>query len=464
MSRKELSFIIPTRRRIAVLIIRTLIALIAAGQVSARLPAQEAASTARDEDFVRISRLLDPIFPAKTWQELALQHRWLGPAPLSEDDASAQIRSRHGSQHKRELRLLAYNTYLLDGLRLRSAHQTLGMAIGAKPLLEQRAKEIGEVTSTHYDAAVLSEVFGSREKRLLHAGWKAAAAESGPNRDKNSLASSGLYTLSKLPIRRAKTHVFRSRGDRLVDPDAWANKGVLMTEISFGFPDSGLEIYSTHLFAGGPLPPDDVAKAGSELADILKRASAKIPWLQSPARTVRRLSDMTSSESLTKEKHAVRTRQVEELIEFYRQVHDPRNVAIVAGDFNIHADCDGKPTKQYRQLVRAMSTVGLYDLWADRCRTRGPTSNLLHDALSICRESVGQTTICDERSDTKSGNRIDYLFVERPMPEHGFNLDLTRPLRNAFRRDKSAKGYEEMQYLSDHIGLSVVLIATPIAR
>ena len=61
--------------------------------------------------------------------------------------------------------------------------------------------------------------------------------------------------------------------------------------------------------------------------------------------------------------------------------------------------------------------------------------------------------------------RIDYIFVERPRAEHSFNLDLARVRRRTFGRSdvRVAAQPEENDreyYLSDHLGLDTVLIAS----
>jgi hypothetical protein len=59
-----------------------------------------------------------------------------------------------------------------------------------------------------------------------------------------------------------------------------------------------------------------------------------------------------------------------------------------------------------------------------------------------------------------TGGRIDYLFVQRPLPEHTFRLDVSRIRRRPFQRPLGPG--DSQPFLSDHLGLEVTLfISTP---
>lgn len=421
-----------------------------------RVAAQGIVPEANDE-LTQLARLMDSASPAKTWLELSGQHRWVGPVPATEAEAEQRVLARHAQPGRREIRFLAYNTYLLDGAQSPvPIDESVRKLLGAKPMLQERATEIGVATFRDFDVVALSEVFGDREKELLRAGWSDFREASGPAKDRHALTGSGLLTLSKPSIRRTRTHVFQNRGDRVVDPDAWANKGVLMTELDIGVPDSGLEIYSTHLFAGGGLPTTGPVEQ-------VTKGLQKLPTglLPKRARKLQRVAEKTTGGSAEYRKHSIRIRQMRELVDFYRETHRPGNVALIAGDLNISADEKGAPTREYQELVSVLSEISFHDAWTTRCSGRGPTSNLLRDGGRICPGSEDGTAACREESEVTAGQRIDYLFVQRQAPEQGFTLDFARPARRSFPRDPANIGYDRLKYMSDHIGLSVRLFITP---
>jgi endonuclease/exonuclease/phosphatase family metal-dependent hydrolase len=197
------------------------------------------------------------------------------------------------------------------------------------PEVAERARAIaGVLAEGEYDLAAFSEVFDEPERAVLRSAgdWRTATGPSsvlGPPPAKGS----GLYTLSRRPIVTTGTHRYSDSGSRVHDVDAWARKGVLMVAIE------DLEIYSTHLFAGG---------------DLVGASSPPTP---------------------------IRMAQVEELLGVILRWHQPGNAALVVGDFNIAA---GTPTGDW--LLERMSGAGFEDLWRSHGKGDGLTSDLRSDA------------------------------------------------------------------------------------
>jgi endonuclease/exonuclease/phosphatase family metal-dependent hydrolase len=203
------------------------------------------------------------------------------------------------------------------------------LTVYSAPQVRERARGIANMLAAgEYDMAAFSEVFDKSERATLRASgnWNAATgplSAVGPPPTKGS----GLFTLSRRPIVTTATHCYSLSGSRLHDVDAWARKGVLMVAVE------DLEIYSTHLFAGGDLrgtssPPD-----------------------------------------------AMRMVQVAELLGVFQRWHQPGNAALVVGDFNIAANT---PTGDW--LRERMSGAGFEDLWRTHGNGDGLTSDLRSDA------------------------------------------------------------------------------------
>jgi endonuclease/exonuclease/phosphatase family metal-dependent hydrolase len=220
------------------------------------------------------------------------------------------------------VRILFLNANLL---RVRFGPLTLFSA----PQVAERAGEIADMLAAgEYDLAAFSEVFDEPERAVLRSSgdWTSAIGPSsvvGPPPAKGS----GLYTMSRRPIVTTGIHRYSLSGSRLHDVDAWARKGVLMVAIE------DLEVYSTHLFAGG---------------DLVGASSPPDP---------------------------IRMAQVEELLGIVQRWHQPGNAALVVGDFNIAAD-----TPMGDWLRERMSGVGFEDLWLSHGDGDGLTSDLRSDA------------------------------------------------------------------------------------
>jgi endonuclease/exonuclease/phosphatase family metal-dependent hydrolase len=200
---------------------------------------------------------------------------------------------------------------------------------------------------------------------------------------------------------------------------------VLLAEINLGFPRGKLEVYSTHLLAGG---------------NILSK----------------------------EERLKIQLKQVDELVAFVTQTHHPENVMIVVGDFNINAQeasefrIDGVPGTPLSHLSRKLNAIDMQDIWVLRNGTLGLTANLQVDS-GICIPDRTDQRYCDDSAKRQaSGARVDYVFVERQKPTHAFLVDFTRPRRVRFERPANAPDRSKISFMSDHLGLDITIFATPI--
>jgi hypothetical protein len=321
--------------------------------------------------------------------------------------------------------------------------------INPKPELKPRALEIGTIAGKEYDIVSLCEAF-SHERRMqilgaAHtAGRPTQYAEGPDDSGDTTLADGGLFTLVfQRSILKSAWTIFDgdARGAYFRDADAWANKGVLLTVVDVGV--GHLEIYSTHLVSGGDLI---TVPAWVPVLNIL-------------------FPELSDSEKL-----ALQLKQVDRLLAFYKQHHDPKNVAMVVGDFNLRADVK----KRYDALVAKMASINMRDVWPYyRLPPIDPQQNPIpHGSTSSGRDEAGHSSstlwevcqpsdaaYCDDWAKTEgTSSRIDYIFVENPAKHHKFMLDVSRIRRRSFLRQHS--GIEEL-YLSDHVGLEISLIASP---
>ena len=321
--------------------------------------------------------------------------------------------------------------------------------LGGKPELAERSSSLGAACAG-YDVLSLCEVWEGRERdgllRALQDAGGALSVATGSAADASTVLGSGLCTIVRHPQLRltgAQQMIYTNRGDRRKDSDAWANKGVLRTEVDLGF--GRLEIYSTHLYNGNDLPvvpPVVVKPTAGEMA-------------------------------------ANQVKQLDELVDFYRSTHRAENVALVTGDFNVDA------TKRL-DVDDRMAAIGMQNAWT-LCTTGnaslGLTNRNADDAAhpplertfdQICRRSTRagfprpdgaahEDYYCDDSQadalpNAATDGRVDYIFIENPAADHRFTLDVSRVLRRAFQRPPSA-GSEG--FLSDHVGLDVLLVASP---
>lgn len=350
-----------------------------------------------------------------------------------------------------DLRLLFYNTFLLRAGRL----PLPGPAryLHTKPVVDERARELGARLAGRYHVAALCEVFDQGERRAILAGWA-------PGRDRRvgtaarrwrhrpgtrprtaigppilarrlpRLKSSGLFTIvSGHRLARTGTHLYRSRGHRFLDADAWAHKGALLVEVDVGLA-ANVEIYSTHLIWGGDLLFRRERGHRSAVADF-------------------------------------RQAQSHELLDFVRRTHVPGNTTLIVGDFNIDA-VDGSAA--YGDLTAAMSDAGFVDLWLEHGTGPGYTcdARVLREAIAVADPQ--EPDLCLDPLDVAGldgagvddAKRIDFAWLRRPSAVDGVTVDVRTVRRALFPRDPASPGFDEMPYLSDHLGLHLDLgIAGP---
>lgn len=253
--------------------------------------------------------------------------------------------------------------------------------------------------------------------------------------------SSGLIILVRdRAVENTTVESFENPGDPCLDADWYSNKGILHTEIDLGA--GHIDLFTTHLFAGGDFIDDD-----------------------DPER-IRR----------------IREQQVRQLRAFIEETAKPENVTVVTGDINLNFH----EVPEYSVLERELGPggLGLEDYWRVRGGQFGSTSHRSSvRAYEVCRiETVGSGSLpasspfyCDDDVSSRGRGRterprIDYIWVEPPTNEHTFNLDLSRMRRRSFWRGPGfppdqffhENGETVPHYLSDHLGLEVVLVASSL--
>lgn len=404
--------------------------------------------------FREIAEFLDPVETATTLRDLSEDHRW---TPDEDRFSFRAMVRRHTHPDRRDQRFLFLNTFLMDW--------GPGSVIGTKPRVDARAREIGQYIRDHeLDIAALAEVWRTDEMRSVldqfttkpqHVDHVAdrIAGDLG-KREERAAGSAGLLTLSAdVPIVADRfdeyRHEYTNVGEQTLD--GRADKGVLLAVLDEGLGPSRLLIYNTHLQAGN------------------KQVALK---------------------------------QALQLATFIRETKSERDLALVAGDFNIDADGtdsystseiadvefdvpeilrravleqveDGVPTGErvarktaHSMLIHLFSVLGFTDAWATRNGAPGFTSNVDSPAVTevTCRPDPRDERWCaddDESGKTDDAARIDYLFVSRPSLRQSFRLDITRPRRPRTVRPPAAPGRDEIVFLSDHLGLRTTLRLSP---
>ncbi len=328
-----------------------------------------------------------------------------------------------------DLRLLFYNAFLLRAGRVPWPGRP--RYVHAAPAVDARAHELGRRLAGRYDVAALSEVFDLAERRAVVSGWRHARpgrrhhhrlrTAVGPPllRRVPLLKTSGLFTVVDGPaLTRTATHLYRSRGHRFLDSDAWAHKGALLAQVDVGL-EADLEIYSTHLIAGGDLLLPRERGHRSAVADF-------------------------------------RQAQAHELLDFVRRTHQRGNAVLLVGDFNIDAL---DPSPAYADLAAAMDDAGYDDVWAAHGEGPGPTCDLRSLAPGRAAPDPEDPDLCldGDLDGEPAGGRIDHAWLRRPREGDGVAVEVRAVRRAAFPRDPGAEGHEQLGFLSDHLGLHLEL-------
>lgn len=397
-----------------------------------------------------IFKTMDPITPEKTMRTLANMHQWVGnvPSPLS----LLQIVKRHKNPNTISVPFLFYNTYLMSGFTI----PIVNIEVGSAPALEERASEIGLALKEDQESkgniiAALCELWRDGEREILLNAWPGlpsywpktflddlpigpflgldlprvrneslkvtVGADAGNLSDLQHLGA-GLTTIiasHNFTITRKQTHTFDERGSKTADADYYSNKGILLTEIDLDF-DSNIEVYSTHLFNGG-------------------------------------YSESTTPSN--SKRFPRQFKQIRELVTFFRETHKSENVAIIVGDFNVNA-----PSHNYDKLKIQMGSIDLDDIWAHRNGNKGHTSSFV-EKRGICEKYDEGKRFCEDGNESANSTRIDYIFMQRPHPDHKIYVDYTRPRRRPFLRSPGSADYNDIKSMSDHLGLETTLIISP---
>lgn len=430
--------------------------------------------------FKEIANFMDPLTPPQSLRALASLHRAAdSPGTLAEGTVSfRQIVERH--REPTEIRLLWYNTFLLHGVDISLACRGPGerraspnyweATFEAKPALTERANEIGaRLARAEYDVIALCEIFDDSLRDRILGAWRSTEHEiqfeQGPPSHgpvhlpagrfldllplppesadvtcpvplteltlTGTRANSGLLTIAiDRELSGTQARDYDASGDPLQDADFYSAKGVLKTTVEL---DIGqINLYSTHMNAGGGFPWSKDAKSNRE------------------ERNRRR---------------DIKETQVGEFVNFVGEVQEDEKeaVAVAVGDFNINGT---PPDNQnyVRRLKQKMAEIDMEDLWILRSKdnagnvTAGPTSVELSDEKGgerIC-DLADSDFLCNDLTppmDDKS--RIDYIFLQKQNPRHGIVVDVTRPRRVLFRRPDAT---ENLAYMSDHLGMEVTLV------
>ena len=290
------------------------------------------------------------------------------------------------------------------------------------PDVDARAPLVAKAVAGRFDVVALSECFERTEQEAVARGWPEATFVPGPQRHGVRLQPSGLATLvgPRATVVRSANHPFRSGGD-LRDSDTFATKGAQLVAVRVADHLPPIEVVSTHLFAGGDLLP----VPGAHDAD---------------------------------RHHAARMRQVDELVRFIADQHDPACPLLVVGDFNVQAhDADPalpEPQARYRDLAERLASLELVDVWAGHGVGPGHTCTF-RSAADLPPDPDEPDQVADDPDASAAsapGERIDYLWLATPA---GVAVDVDRPRRWAF----SGRGVRggPAGSLSDHLALSVTL-------
>jgi endonuclease/exonuclease/phosphatase family metal-dependent hydrolase len=324
------------------------------------------------------------------------------------------------SENDNIITLLSYNTYLLDGVTIKIGDKEYH--IGAKPAFEDRAKEIASevvkpvnmppglnVKEKNYEIIALCEVFSPEVQKLIEDRTPQYTHIPGPG-DLTLKKGSGLYQLiisSRKTVCAPQSIVFSHQGNLMTDADAYSRKGVLLTRIDVGV--GIIDLYSTHLYAGGGLEPYLPGPSG----DYVRETRAK---------------------------------QLDEFVQFFEKTHQKKNVAVFCGDFNNTPDDD---------FFAKIFNMNLYPFnWKNTGNTTGDPSRKDGYDDDCCNPGESPT-YCTKGK----GQPIDYVFVEKQTSDHNFKLEVKSFRRRPFPRSYPTDG---QYYLSDHLGLEVIFIASTL--
>ncbi len=341
---------------------------------------------ATKKSFREIAQWMDDRTPVTSVRSLANQHRQIN---LSDSGISyRKITDRHkGISTSKEISFLFYNTWLIHGFQ----------HFGGTPWRSLRADLIGkEIKNSKYDIAALCEVFDEKYQKIIK-NQRFPYDAMGPEWDFADI-SSGLYTLSKFQL-SYKRRRFVEKGPSY-SLDSYSNKGVLLTTVDLGI--GKIDLYSTHLFYGS-----------SDFYPIKRRN--------------------------------IQLRQLQELVDFIKETHNPKHIVIVAGDMNINpgrSEVNGRAYEMMAGLfsnitLKNGSKISLEDLWKIKGGKKGGTNMPTKGCEPENRYINPGTNICycsDDTNDVKDldEGRYDCIFVQKPAESHDIIIDFSRMKRRPF--------------------------------
>lgn len=410
----------------------------------------------------------------------------------------ALVLERLASTRRTSRRLVGYLEKILGPTSVLFEKPTL--RVGGKPFLLPRTQELGELLATmmvgtDVDASVaaLGEVFGFETRASLSAALSHLEVEeahgppAGPGgvngvvpswlkrfmRDERLPLSGGLMTITRhLTVKRslgeafvlaphsseASSLTYPNRGHPVRDPDFWSNKGVLLTELALGGTNGStgaIELYTTHLFSGQVL--GEALLVGLQRMSLERplvhtllqgsMALARLTGLVRPLENYRHFFELPRARRLE-----IQGAQLRQLVDFIITHHRQENAIVLAGDFNLDANVPAERALLEGELSR-LKPLGIEfdELWTGENK-RPPGTVLGLDQLY----GPGGG---DPKAHEAFTEHIDYVFVQRGCAEHQLELSVERCQRRAFPRDADKEG---MNYLSDHMGLEVILRARPV--
>jgi endonuclease/exonuclease/phosphatase family metal-dependent hydrolase len=315
------------------------------------------------------------------------------------------------------------------------------LELQAKPALGPRSKEIGDVLRNDgYDLVALCELWNADCRKDLLEHWhlpKSAQHLAIGKAEGDAFLGDGLLSGSRDGrIVDVQRHGYQTRGidrtpgnvlDMLADDELWAEKAVLLLRVDVGV--GVLDLYVTHLYFGTGL-------AGSDVGQFFAH-----------------LTPPNNSE-----RTGVRAAQLDELGQFIADTHRAQNVAVICGDFNIDATAHDPDYGGVDALQHFIASHNLEDRWVvPHADVMGSTGG---DFDKICASAQpGDSRFCLDAivSGQSVGYRIDFVFVEKPTPQHAFMLDVTRVRRRSFPRPQVT---DDQAHMSDHLGLDCTFLAS----
>lgn len=324
------------------------------------------------------------------------------------------------------LRVAFWNTWLLRPRLWKDGPVIPGGAKVFAPDVAARAPLVGQALRGRFDVIALSEVFEASEQRAVAAAWPGVHTVAGPQRRGIGRAGSGLLTLVDpgcATVTHTAQHAYRARGDWR-DSDSMATKGVVLTRIRVADHLPEIDVFATHLIAGGDLVPAPGADH-------------------------------------THRHHGARMRQVDELVAFIEEERRPANPLLVVGDLNVaaHDPDTADPQHRYEDLALRLGRIGLVDLWAAHGVGHGHTCTFTEPHhLPVDEDHPDLVADHPHHDHSHAGERIDYLWLAQAADGASL-VAADRPRRWAFPGRDVVGG--PAGSLSDHLALATTLTLRP---